>query len=494
MQRMRVLLLSLPLAALAAAPAAAQERPARGDFVVMQSGASMAAKRHLAMGQHEADMGRTREAQMHYAEALRAEPSWGYAHLLAANIAPSALQYREHLSLAVANMATATEAERLLIQAAKQGLDNDPVGRLATLARLTEVAPADPRAWILYAGQLAGRRRDADSRAAYRKAVEVAPSFAPAHAALAGNLMNGIPRDLEAAERQARQLITLAPGEALSYDVLGDVLRAQGKLAEARDAYTEQAKLEKNDGSGYQQRALANMYLGNLRQARMDLDSAWARTDSLGRPGLLGARANTYLMAGDFNSAISTLERSIAYSDSMGFPDAQVGASRAIIIIALHAGNPGAARRELDRYRSLQERQVRDLGSTPASVLGSTADLLYIEGQIAARSGDYAGARAKAAEMMRVLEPGANPRRYEGAHELMGMADLFEGRYTSALAHFDQASSTGIYVMYHRAVALEGAGRAADARPHFERVANENFANVPALLVRADARRKLRTM
>ena len=97
-------------------------------------------------------------------------------------------------------------------------------------------------------------------------------------------------------------------------------------------------------------------------------------------------------------------------------------------------------------------------------------NIAYWEGMLAARRGDFATARARAREMMALAAPDQSPRKNEAAHELLGMADLLEGNHAAAAGHFAEANPDDIYVAYHHALALEGAGRTAEARPLFARV------------------------
>jgi tetratricopeptide (TPR) repeat protein len=115
---------------------------------------------------------------------------------------------------------------------------------------------------------------------------------------------------------------------------------------------------------------------------------------------------------------------------------------------------------------------------------------VYVEGRLAAANGDYAGARAKAEEYTKVVETSLNPRKNERSHELLGIADLVQKNYASAAAHLAQANPNGSYITYQRALALEGAGQAEEAKALFKRVADTNFNSVDIALIKADAARR----
>jgi hypothetical protein len=71
------------------------------------------------------------------------------------------------------------------------------------------------------------------------------------------------------------------------------------------------------------------------------------------------------------------------------------------------------------------------------------------------------------------------------------MADLLEGNHQAAVGHFAQANPDDMYVVYHHALALEGAGRTAEAKELFRRVAGWNFNTPETSLVKGEAAKKI---
>jgi Flp pilus assembly protein TadD len=98
---------------------------------------------------------------------------------------------------------------------------------------------------------------------------------------------------------------------------------------------------------------------------------------------------------------------------------------------------------------------------------------------------------------MAQMEPVQNPRKNELAHAPLGIVALRQKRYDEAVQHLDVTLSTYIrdggtyswetYCLYQHGLALEGAGRQADALARFKTVAGLNFSTVGAALVRKDA-------
>ena len=92
---------------------------------------------------------------------------------------------------------------------------------------------------------------------------------------------------------------------------------------------------------------------------------------------------------------------------------------------------------------------------------------------------------------MALMAPDQSPRKNESAHELLAMTDLLQGNFQSAEGHFAEASPDDVYLWYHRGLALEGAGRMAEAKEYYRRAAGWNFNGANTALVKRDAQKKL---
>src|SRR5207245_1514427 len=79
------------------------------------------------------------------------------------------------LAQAEQHAAGASDAERLQIQMARKGFDNDLVGQLALGRQLVEKYPDSPRAWLALAGVQGALNYNAEARTSIAKALELAP-------------------------------------------------------------------------------------------------------------------------------------------------------------------------------------------------------------------------------------------------------------------------------------------------------------------------------
>lgn len=467
-------ILCVVVALMIATPMAAQQG---------HSSKSASAVSHFETGMAEMDKARRPQALDHFQRAVAADPAWGHAHLQLSNASLAAADRTLHLGHAVQHLATATPAERLVIEAAKQSADRDQPGRLASLTKLVELTPNDPRAWLLHGAALGANNRAADARLSYRKATEVAPDFAPALLAAINNYAVA-PRDLPSAEGLARRWVQLDAQDARAHGAMGRVMTLQARYAEALTSIDTQLRLDSTVLRTARIGPLALM--GDHGRALQELDGVYARADSTTKVNVAQQRVLVHAMRGDMGSAAEAAERGYADASAMR----EIGRSGvafiggALVNSAWARGDAAAMTAAVAGWRRAAEGTSLPADTAMARILSSGLPQLAADGVAAALRKDAAGARAIGAQYL--ASAGAFPAT---GHEIMAMADLYDGKHADAVAHFEQASQTNMVTMYYRAMALYGAGRASDAKPLFDRVANENVFG-PAAILRDEARKK----
>lgn len=453
---------------------------------------SVTARDEFLRGLRALDVQRNTDARQHFDRAVTADPNFAFGHLYAAFAAPSLSTYRNHLDEAIRLADRASPIEQLWIRAEQKGLDNDVNGQLNVLEQLVKLTPTDPRALSFLAGVQFSAGRPTDGRVTLERAIQVAPNFAPVFIQLGNSYLNVQPSDPARGAIYIRQGVALEPNEPFTHDFMGDAYRAVNNLPAARAEYSRMIELDPSRAGAYQQRGHVNSFLGNFAEARADYDRAVALADPTEKPGLGQYRALVHVYEGNPAAAEAELDQMATNIDGMNIPNA-VGAKIGVLSegarIALHNRHLDVAQRTIDRLRDLY-RQQGEMARSDAFRRGNEANIAYWEGMLAARRGDFATARSKAQDMMRLRAPDQSPRKNEAAHELLGMADLLDGNNTSAANHFAQADPNDIYVAYHRGLALEGAGRPAEAKAFFRRVAGYNFNGSDTALVKKEAAKR----
>ena len=446
------------------------------------------ARKHIEEGERASDEGRPLIAYQQFKRAVASDSAFAYGYLRLSQSGLSFDEYRTNLQRAEAYESSANDTEKLLIEIERRVFARDQQGALESAQQLVAQQPKNPRAlWALYSQQFASGEL-AESRASLKKAVDLAPQYGATHLYYGSSFLSE-PKDVAKAELETLAGQKLWPNQPLSYDLLGDVRRAQGRLQEAAAAYTRQIELSPTEAEGHSQRGHAYTFLGEYDKARPDYDAA-IRLGKNNSPAFYAMyRALVDVYAGNPEKGIAGLEQLVQAIDGMGIPDPE-GQKISVLtdeaVIASHIHKFDVAEKAISRLDSLERKQGERSGNADFK-RGVEADAAFWEGRLAAFKGDYPLARRKVAEFMKLTQPERNPTKNRRAHAILGFSALFQKQYDVAVKEFEQADPDNIYQTYERALALEGAGRATEAKALFKEVANYNF-NAPGYgLVRGDA-------
>jgi tetratricopeptide (TPR) repeat protein len=451
--------------------------------------ASADARTHFLAGQRELDLGRVFEALDHFQRAVAADSTFAFAYLNVANTSNSLADFKTNLARAEQLAAAASEAEQLQIQIARRGLENDVSGQLALAQQLVTKFPESPRAYVVLAGVQAGLNRTAEGRASYAKAISLAPRMVVAHVALGTTYLFNEPRDFNQALEHFKHAEALAPNEPSMHDFLGDAYRALNDMSQARREYTRGHELNPRDAGLVQQRGHVNSFAGNYAAARADYDSSMALGRGNERGFFAPFRAYVNVYAGDAPGAIAELNRLVSQADGMGLPDpraVKVNALSNVALIAIDTRDFAAADAALAQRTPLMKQQS-DQAASAGFRRAQDANIAYFNAWLAARKGDYATARRETDRMTRIVAPDSNPRKMEPVHQLKGFIALYRGNAAEAAAHFAQGNLQDPYIKYNYAIALDGSGQAAQAKPIFRELAVYNFNTLGYALIRKEA-------
>jgi len=453
---------------------------------------SAAARDEFYQGLRDLDAERFIVARTHFNSAVVADPNFAIGQLYAALNGASLADYKTHLDAAVLALDGATPAEQLWIRAERKNADNDVTGQLELAEQAVQGMRENPRVYLYLAGAQFNANKRAESRATLERATQIDPSYAQAWIQLGNSYLVTEPRDIAKADAYIRKAVPLQPNEAVVHDYMGDVYRAENKLRQARAEYTRMAELAPNRGEGFQQRGHVNSFLGNFAEARADYDRAIALSDATLKPQYAVFKALVSVYANDPAAAESELE-GVANSVDPGISNArgaQLFALASEARIALHNRHFDVAERAIGRLREITRQQAAEEGRSDAFRRNGEVTIAYWEGMLAARRGDYEAARAKAQQMMTLVAQDQSPRKNELAHELLALTDFLQGNFQAAADHYAEANRDDPYLWYYRGLALDGAGRKAEAKEFFQRVAGWNFNGANAALVKNDARKR----
>jgi cytochrome c-type biogenesis protein CcmH/NrfG len=450
-------------------------------IVLPATTSSDVAREHYMAGWADFENARFNSANDKFLLAAAEDPSFAMAHMMAALSSASTESFVSNLRQASAHKAEATAGEQLIVVAFERALESDAEGQIAALVELTTVHPDSPRALLLLGNAYANVNNSADARAAYARAIELEPGLVPAHINLGNNFLTQEPKDFDKAEAHFNHAVAITPNEPNPHDFLGDVHRAQNNLEAAYYDYSKAAELAPDLGAGYQQRGHVNSFLGNYDEARADYTRSAELEDARGTNVggfFLIFRANVSVYEGNPEAAIAELRQLADGADeaySEGAMDLKVVALSNAALFATEAGDSDTASAAIADAAVVLRQQADDVGSD-ALRDAQEATISYMEGLLAARTGDAETAAAEAAEFEGFAASSSNPRRLERMHEILGLSAYFQGDYASAVEHLSAGDHlNNMYTKYYLARANEEAGNADEAARLYAELAVWNF-------------------
>ena len=455
---------------------------------------SATAKMHAMLGQRALETNHVLEAAQHFEQAIAADSTLAFAHLGAANASTSFTEYDAKLRAAARFAERASRADQLQIAIARKSLVNDFAGAEASARELVAAEPSNPRAHLALATAQQQMGREVEARRTMVRAIAIAPSFSPAHRQLAFSYMTSQPTDAAKAGPYIEKLVALEPREATTFIAQGSYFRATNQLPRARSAYSRAAELDPTMALPLQQRGHVASFMGDYDAARADYDAAIKLAKRNNAAGFRVHRALVAVHAGNPKQAIAELDRLVGEIDGMNLPDprgAKVGALDAEIQIATYSGDFASAARAIAQRTPLAREQVA--GASDAAVKQIVeGNIAYLEGMLAARQGDSIAAKGKVEELRKALASTSDPQKDQGAHAILGVLALEQKDFKAAESHLAQANPDDVYLMYARAVALDGAGQAAEAKALFRKVSQFNFNSPDVAFSRREAAKRLR--
>lgn len=463
-----------------AAPDAAIDSTPKGMVLPATTSSDTARAQYMA-GWADFENARYSTANEKFLQAAATDPAFAMAHMMAGISGASTEAFIAGLKNASDTMGDASKAEQLLIGSWQQAFDANIQGSIESRLEVTKLHPDSPRAWMFLGNAYSNVRKTKEARAAYLKAVGLAPEMVLAHTSLGNSLMTQDPKDFAAAEQHFMHAVAITPNEPNPHDLLGDVHRAQNNLRAAYDDYSKAAELAPELGSAYQQRGHVNSFLGKYDEARADYARAAQLEDARGSNNggyfmLYHAYVSVY--EGDTAAAIAEL-RALAASASEAYTegviDFQVNALSNAALFATESGDSEAASAIIEEAAALMREQAIELGSEEFSVT-QEASIAYLQGLLAARMGDAENAAAKAKEFEHYVAPSSNPRKLEQMHAILGLSAYYQGDFASAVEHLSAGDNQNNMVnKYYLAKANESAGNADQAAQLFSELAVYNF-------------------
>ena len=424
------------------------------------------------------------DAQEPLQQAVEKDPTFASAYLLLATTSQDNEGFFSNLEKAVANVGTASEGERLQIQALKAGIDGRADEQLALLKELVQKFPEDERAHNALGNQLFFARQEYDPAIAeYQKAVEINPEHSASWNSM-GYAARAAGR-FDEAENAFRKYIEVLPGEPNPYDSYAEFLMKMGRHDESIAQYRKALEVDPTFTASDVGITVNQSLMGQGDAARQTADALFAKAanDGIRRQALLW-KAAAYLHEGNKAKAIQILDERRAISEATSD---WLAVSNDDVLIGQTLLDLGDAQKAAERFQWSIDEVAK--ANAPEGVKEATRrNHLYNEALVALAKGDIAIAKEKSAAYHTAVQEPAVPFELRQDHELMGRIALAEGDASGALAHLGQANQQDPRVLLLTAQAYKASGNDQAATDMARQAADFNQLSFPLSYVRAEAK------
>jgi tetratricopeptide (TPR) repeat protein len=439
--------------------AVAAPKKQKADKIPITTSSEEARKLYLE-GRDLAEKLRATDAHKLYQQAVARDESFALGHLGLATTSATGNEFFAELSRAVALAGRVSEGERLLILGLDAGARGDPARQRKLYTELTRAFPNDERAFNQLGLHYFGTQDWGSAVAAFERAIAINPNFSQPY-----NQLGYGYRFLEKyakAEQAFKKYIQLIPNDPNPYDSYAELLMKMGRFDESIASYEKALKIDPNFVASYIGIGNNQMFMDRGAEARKTFArlSKASRNEGEMRQALFWI-STSYLHEGATDKALAEVEKMMDIATRGKDFGAVAGDHNLMGNILLEAGRPDEAAAKFEAQLDAVSKADQP-AETKEQVRRNN---LFNQARVALARKDLGAAKARAREYAAKVAARKVPFEVRQTHELAGYIALAERKYKVAASELEQANQQDPRVLYHLAVALEGAGsrRAKDA-------------------------------
>lgn len=417
-------------------------------------------------------------------QALALDSNFTQAHLLMTQAAPSAAAFFASLDNAVRSGATATEAERLMVQSTHAGVTGNSTEQEQALKKLLALRPQDERVQMLMGNFYFGQQRWPEAIATYQKAVAIDSNFSPVYNQL-GYSYRFADRDSEA-EAAFKKYIQLVPNDPNPYDSYAELLMKLGRYEESIAQYERALQVQATFRPSYFGIATNLNFLGRHQEARDRIQQLFgiAENDGHRRAAYAGLIISA-VDEGNFDLALESLQKMTDIAVAAEDYAAMSGDANLLGNIYIEMGRYEDALTKFKETVDLQAKAKNNFAE-----LSDQAGLNYQfdAGRVAAWTGDLAQAKEFQGTYKARAEASQNVFQVWQAHQLAGIIALKEQRWDDAISELNKSNLQNPYNLWLISEVHRAKGDAPQADEFASKAANYNLVNS---LIQSMARRRV---
>jgi tetratricopeptide (TPR) repeat protein len=413
-------------------------------------------------------------------QAIQKDPGFAMAYSLRASAGGGFNVARQNRDKALSLVDKVSPGERHWIMAAQAQADGDVPKVKQHLVELLKLHPNDQHV-AYFAGNAARLFDDAEALTYFKRATTIDPKFAAPYNQIGYiQLRKG---DLAGAEQALKQYITNRPDSANPYDSYAELLLRMGRYDESIAQY-EKALVKSPGfsgsliGIGHNQ-----IFKGNFAGARESYKRLYDTGDVQDKASSLYWTAVSFVHEGKPTEALKALEQQREFANAEKLTPTAMNAHLDQAWLLSESGNLDDALAHIAKVEAM----IDGAPLADRAKANWRRQVLMARAFTAAQAKDFATAGSTMERARTALTPDL-PRgameRYESA---MGVIDVLNGKYDTALTHLKRADPEDPYAMFYQAQAMRLKGDATGAATMYKRVVTSNQNGLGYALVRSRA-------
>ena len=433
------------------------------------------------------------EAKKKLLKAIKVDENFGFAYMMLSTFGSNTVtETDKYYEKALSLKDQLNDVERCMLEVRTSYRDNDTEKRLEYSKKILDLIPDNAFAHLRMAYTHWEMSDIEGSRKYLLSAIEKDKYYSDAYGALIQNYMFYEPISYEKAEKYATEILSFNKGESYYHVALGDVYRGQNKLEKAAEKYDDAYDAGTNNFFSAAKAGHAYTMI-DPPEARKRFDQAIKDARNANqRIGPEYAKIYTYIHEDNFQKAYNQLVKLKNNIDSYDFSDEKKQDEISSILwheyfIKAHTGEHDAAKTALKKHKEINLAKAKK-SKNARSVKNTESGALWREIHLKIMKGNYDVAKTELEKLKSMLENESNPTRFDGYHNLMGMANLMSGNPNKGVEHFEKViDPSNIYFTYFNGLAHKASGNPKKAKELFQEVATHNFNGLNYTVVRNKA-------
>jgi len=450
------------------------------------------------------------EAKALFEKALALDADLILANLYVPETDPNKRKmYRDR---AISNKDKGSEAEKILVEIYVANRDGRLMDRVNLAKSLVDKYPSSSASYVALGFAYTAIRDFDNAIKEYNKALSINSEQYDAWVGLAFHQVNVgnnilMPKEQQTkalAVKYTKGLVKTRPNAPFSYQLRANVERQYSDFDKGQSYYQKMVDIATERGSsnrGNAHNVLAHNYLfsGNGESARENYNIAISLSKTpLGVVNLTLYKLGSYLFENDYEGALGVAQELDNTIDDLGFTEASLNQQRARLEFMRFISYSLNQEKE-KAYESLMLRKNYATNAMELMEVDEIRQRNYdatntrLEAWYHILFGEYDRAQEFLDKHYQIVSKIDSPNALNDYNALSGMIQLFSGNPSGSLSYFTENINPENYqyYSYFKALSLKAAGKNQEAQEIFSYLANYNFNNWAAAMVRSLAKEQL---